>query len=319
VFSYKLKPTNETTRRTSNGQNPLAKDPKTELRVICWNVSRNDIFDKPAVFGRVLQALRPDVIVLDEVSDKGSLEQIRAIIIDAFLGEPWNVYWGPGGADQRTVIASRSPVDGAPALSPVRWPEGAAEELAAMRGGGAEQLDKARTWIGDSVPAGGAVISLGSHKLLIAGVDLHCCGGHQTVEDRRRMIETRGVNAAVAATAASVKIDATIIAGDFNLVGDPEVLSIAAAGLDNGKPLTRARALQLDGLTDATWANPEEPFVPGRLDHILYTASSLKLIRAFVFDSSDLSGRWLAYNGLRAEDSSSASDHMPVVADFKWE
>lgn len=318
VFSYRLKQTNATARRTSNGHNPIARSEGTDLRILCWNVSRNDIFDKPRTFGKILLALRPDVIVLDEVSDKGSLEQVRAIITDAFLGEAWNVYLGPGGGDQRTVIATRAPLEGAPAFSPVAWPEGAAEQLAAMRGGGDEALAKARAWIGESIPAGGAVVTIGTKSVLVAGVDLHCCGGHETVEDLRRKIEVTGINAAAAKTTAEKKVDAKIISGDFNLVGDPDVLDIAAAGLDGGKDLVRARALQLDGLTDATWANPQEPFVPGRLDHILYSSSSLQLLRAFVFDSSDLSGRWLAYNGLDAEDSSSASDHMPVVADFKW-
>jgi len=318
VFDYKLKQTNATARRINNGHNPIGRSEGADLRVICWNVSRNDIFDKPRTFGKILLALRPDIIILDEVSDKGSLEKVRAIITDAFLGEAWNVYFGPGGDDQRTVIASRSPLTGAPALSPVAWPEGAAEQLAAMRSDDAEALAKARTWIGSSVPSGGAIVTQGTHSVLAVGVDLHCCGGHETIEDRRRMIEVAGINAAAAKTAAETKLDATIIAGDFNLVGDPVVLDLAAANLDGGKPLARALALQIDGLSDATWANPQEPFVPGRLDHILYSSSSLSLLRAFVFDSSDLSGRWLAYNGLSAEDSTGASDHMPVVADFKW-
>ncbi|MBI2213963.1 MAG: endonuclease/exonuclease/phosphatase family protein, partial [Acidobacteria bacterium] len=301
TFTYRLTPTNATSRRTSNGHNPIARSEHTDLRVLCWNVSRNDILEKPRTFGKILLALRPDIIVLDEVSDKGSLEQLRAIITDAFLGESWNVYFGPGGADQRTVVASRSPIENAPFLSPVAWPAGAAGELAALRGGGDEALAKATAWIGDTVPAGGAIVSFDSRRVLAAGVDLHCCGGYQTVEDRRRMIEVRGVNAAAAATIAASRIDATIIAGDFNLVGDPVVLDLAAAGLDNGQPLKRARALQLDGLSDATWSNPQEPFVPGRLDNLLFSSSSLELLRAFVFDSSDLSGRWLAYNGLSAQ------------------
>ncbi len=317
AFTYRLKPTNATSRHTSNGKNPIARAEGADLRVLCWNVARNNLFERSKAFGRILAALRPDVIILDEVSDKGSLEQVRAIITEAFLSDDWNVYMGPGGDDQRTVIATRATLEGAPALSPVLWPAGTAEELAQLRGG-PDALEQARSWLKSSVPAGGAVVTLASRKLLAAGVDLHCCGGHQTVEDRRRMIEARAVNAAAAVTAAGSKIDATIIAGDFNLVGDPVVLTITADGLDNGQPLKRARALQLDGLTDATWANPEEPFVPGRLDHILYSASSLQLLRAFVFESSDLSGRWLAYNGLSAEDSRGASDHMPVVADFKW-
>lgn len=317
VFAYKLEPTNATSRRTSNGHNPIARNEAADFRILCWNVSRNKMFETPKAFGRILVALRPDVIILDEVSDKGSLEKVRAIISEAFLSNDWNVYFGPGGSDQRTVVATRQPLAGAAAFSPVTWPEGALEELAAMRTG-PDALDKTRTSLGGSVPAGGALVTMGARSLLVAGVDLHCCGGQQTIEDRRRMVEARAVNAAAASTAASSSVDAVIIAGDFNLVGDPAVLAIAAEGLDKGQPLSRARALQLDGMTDATWANPDEPFVPGRLDHILYSASSLELLRAFVFDSSDLSGRWLAYNGLSAEDSRGASDHMPVVADFRW-
>lgn len=317
IFTYKLKPTNATARRTSNGHNPIARARDADFRILCWNVSRNDLFEKPKAFGRILVALRPDVIILDEVSDKGSLEQVRAIIAEAFLSDDWNVYYGPGGSDQRTVVATRNALDAAAPFSPVVWPDGAAEELAKLRAG-ADAIDKARSWLGPSVPAGGVLVKFGARTLLAAGVDLACCGGHETIEDRRRMVEARAVNAAAASTAASAKVDAIVIAGDFNLVGDPSVLDIAAAGLDKGQPLMRARALQLDGMTDATWANPEEPFVPGRLDHILYSGSSLQLLRSFVFDSSDLSGRWLAYNGLSAEDSRGASDHFPVVADFKW-
>ncbi|MGK2856811.1 MAG: endonuclease/exonuclease/phosphatase family protein [Thermoanaerobaculia bacterium] len=317
TFTYKLTPTSATARRTSNGHNPIARAKDTDFRILCWNVSRTNLFEMPKAFGRALVALRPDIIILDEVSDKGSLEQVREIISEAFLSNDWNVYFGPGGSDQRTVIATREQLDAAAPFSPARWPEGAAEELAALRPGD-DALEKARTWLGETVPTGGAIVTMNSRALLVAGIDMHCCGGHQTVEDLRRMIEARGVNAAAAATAATMKIDATIIAGDFNLVGDPSVLGAAGASLDNGQPLARARALQLDGMTDATWANPDEPFVPGRLDHILYSSSSLVLLHAFVFDSSDLSGRWLAYNGLSAEDSRGASDHFPVVADFQW-
>lgn len=317
VFTYKLKPTNATARRAGNGHNPIARAENTDFRVLCWNVSRNEIFEKPKAFGRILVALWPDVIILDEVSDKGSLEQVRAILADAFLADDWNLYYGPGGDDQRTVVASRNPLAAAAPFSPVVWPEGAVEELASLRAS-ADALEKTRNWLGASVPAGGAIVKMNSRSLLAAGVDLQCCGGHLTIEDHRRMVEARAVNAAAAATASSAKIDAIIVTGDFNLVGDPSVISIMGEGLDKGQPLARARALQLDGMSDATWANPEEPFVPGRLDHILYSAGSLQLLRSFVFDSSDLSSRWLAYNGLTAEDSRNSSDHLPVVADFQW-
>jgi hypothetical protein len=114
-------------------------------------------------------------------------------------------------------------------------------------------------------------------------------------------------------------VDGVIVGGDFNLVGDPAVLSITGGNAaPDGGSLERVRALQIDGLTDATWANPDEPFVPGRLDNVLFSPASLAVKRAFVFDSSDLAPRWQSYYGVRPGDNADASDHLPVVVDFQW-
>ncbi|MCZ6444681.1 MAG: endonuclease, partial [Planctomycetota bacterium] len=69
---------------------------------------------------------------------------------------------------------------------------------------------------------------------------------------------------------------------------------------------------------NATWADPDEPFVPGRLDYLLYSDATLTLPRAFVLDSRDLNPRWLDRHGLKLDDTASASDHLPLIADVKW-
>jgi endonuclease/exonuclease/phosphatase (EEP) superfamily protein YafD len=51
---------------------------------------------------------------------------------------------------------------------------------------------------------------------------------------------------------------------------------------------------------------------------MLFGDASLRLERAFVLDTRDLTGEWLDHHGLRAEDTERASDHLPVVADFSW-
>ena len=84
------------------------------------------------------------------------------------------------------------------------------------------------------------------------------------------------------------------------------------------EPLSVVNALQLDGRSNATWANPDLPFIAGRLDFMLYSARSLELDQSFVFDSRDLSPRWLRHHGLQQGISSEASDHFPIVADFSW-
>lgn len=112
---------------------------------------------------------------------------------------------------------------------------------------------------------------------------------------------------------------AVIIAGDYNLVGSPAPLRVMGDSTDvDGSALAMADAPRLDGLTYATWMRPRSQFAPGRLDYHLYSDRTLRVARSFAFDAADLSPRWLAAHGLRADDSVAASGHRPVVTDFAW-
>jgi hypothetical protein len=115
-------------------------------------------------------------------------------------------------------------------------------------------------------------------------------------------------------------IDAVVIGGDFNLVGTRHPLEVVRRGLDiDGSRLGVLYAAQLDGLSADTWRSPDGggPFVPGRLDWLLYSDSTLEALRGFVFDSSDLTPYWLTQHRLRNHDSNATSDHLPIVADFR--
>jgi hypothetical protein len=74
----------------------------------------------------------------------------------------------------------------------------------------------------------------------------------------------------------------------------------------------------LDRATNATWRDRDQPFVPGRLDFLLFADSSLILQRADVIDTRDLDPGALADRRLKADDSSDISDHLPVIADLAW-
>jgi endonuclease/exonuclease/phosphatase family metal-dependent hydrolase len=135
-----------------------------------------------------------------------------------------------------------------------------------------------------------------------------------------RVLEAATVNRAARRAVASAdgSAAAVILAGDFNLVGSETPLITAGRGLDTGGgDLEPIYALQLDGASTATWIGPSTPFPPGQLDYLLHP-SSLEPLRAFVFETEDLGVADLATLGLSAELSDDASDHRPVVADFRW-
>ena len=71
-------------------------------------------------------------------------------------------------------------------------------------------------------------------------------------------------------------------------------------------------------IDDLDSSDAGQPFVPGRLDFLLYSDASLSLARSFVLDTRDLSPRWLKNHRLRPADTADASDHLPIVADLDW-
>jgi endonuclease/exonuclease/phosphatase family metal-dependent hydrolase len=132
-------------------------------------------------------------------------------------------------------------------------------------------------------------------------------------------MEVNAIHAAVRQALTAGNFDALIVAGDFNLVASRDPLDRLAASLDlDGSPLSLAEPLQLNGLSNATWLRRGSPFPPGRLDYVLYSDSSLRLLHSFVFRASDLPTRWLRRHHLQPDDSDVASDHLPLVSDFQW-
>ncbi|MGB0325863.1 MAG: endonuclease/exonuclease/phosphatase family protein, partial [Phycisphaerales bacterium] len=97
-----------------------------------------------------------------------------------------------------------------------------------------------------------------------------------------------------------------VLAGDLNLVGSQIPLErLEESGL------TTIDMRQPDGATTATWDNESSSFLPGRLDYVLHSRQ-LNPTMAVVFDTQDVDPSWLPHS-LRRE----ASDHLPLVVDFK--
>jgi hypothetical protein len=133
-----------------------------------------------------------------------------------------------------------------------------------------------------------------------------------------RRNEVGQIRKAVAAAMKDGNYDAVIVGGDMNLVGSCQILETLVGGLDlDGTALEPCPAYQLNGRSTATWTDAGQPFIPGRLDYLLYSDSAIQLLDTFVFQTDDLSAQWIDGHGLRADDSR-CSDHLPVVADLRF-
>jgi endonuclease/exonuclease/phosphatase family metal-dependent hydrolase len=121
-----------------------------------------------------------------------------------------------------------------------------------------------------------------------------------------------------------------LIVGDMNLVGYARQLKTLLEGeIVSSGTFGPAFAPDWDGtgLADAvprhlaspmafTWYGATSSFTPGRLDYIVYTDSVLRAVNRFVLFTPEMPREMLASLGLQSEDTSVASDHLPVVCDF---
>ena len=294
---------------------PLARSPTSQLRVLEWNVSHSTFATRRDEIVRILSALRPDVLLLTEMEDDITVEELGRFLERSGIPEasvPEHVVYGQGGGEERSVVVSRFPLSGLPSLNDLRYPIMDPLEVLGT-GAVAAQLDK-------GISAAGAVVRVGDLRLLVASLGLES-KGHRAddLQEKMRRIQAMAIASATAAARSSRSVDAVIIAGDFNLVvTDQPLLTVQQYAGSSVEPLTIVNALQLDGLSNQTWFRPDVPLAPSRLDYLMYSAGSLQLDRSFVFDSRDLTPRWTQHHGLSEDLSVTASDHFPIVVDFSW-
>ncbi len=277
----------------------LPAKPANAVRVVSYNVLRSSPNAKPQVFQRVLGALQPDVVLVQEweAQSESELTDWFNSMLPLANGNSWNVaaiadtVQNGGGV----AIVSKFPLLSDDAPRPT-VPAGAANAGKPIR----------------------AAIALadGPHgPIMFCSTHLKSGGSAGSSEDIRRNDEARALNALFSTKAPK---DAwRIIAGDMNLVGSREPLEVLAAAIDNdNSPLTPAPTRTLGDATYLTWSESGNAFAPGRLDWLLYSDSTAKAANAFVLDTARLSDATLARTGLTATDTAEATDHMPVVVDL---
>ncbi|WP_263835717.1 endonuclease/exonuclease/phosphatase family protein [Salinibacter sp.] len=287
------------------------------LRMLSYNSVNDFDRERSAIFfetrqpsfRRIFDATDPGVIALQEVYDQ-TADQV-ATVADEALGLPGGWDWAKEGQD--LVLGSRYPI-----LDTHTIP-GYENNVS-----GAFLLD-----------ADGA---LGT-DLLVVNMHPPCCNyGPDDGEPSRNAQRQRVVDGVVAFLREVKQGDGPfdvppktpiVVLGDMNFVGDaqqPRTLrtgeivhtdrygSPAAPDWD-GSPLLDTRPRQVASPLHTTWIAPGSSFPPGRLDYAFVTDSVLEVVHAFVLHTPALPADVRSAHGLRADDTPTASDHLPVVID----
>lgn len=278
---------------------PLTRRDPGHLRLVTHNV----LFDSPwnpaleASFGRQYAAIAADIFNFQEVSSHTAAE--AAALVAAWVplgaGESWH---SAGNADCKTV--SRFPILGS-------WP-----------------IDgNLAVWVDTSAVLGRAMLIVNAH--------LPCCsndaGREREIDNILAFIREARQSGGVLALDPNTPIYVT---GDLNLVGFAQqltslltgnVLDEATYGPDfapdwDGSDLTSLISRQTEKRMGYTWRSDSSSFWPGHLDFVIYTDSVLEAQNHFILYTPEMSGSNLAANGLQSGDST-ASDHLPVCADFR--
>ncbi len=293
----------------------LDRQHPNDIRVVSFNVYQSSIYGgtQKEKFQRIIQALDPDVVCLQEASGGDGLANLLNEIAPLPDGASWY------GAYAGETAASKYPSSSA-------------------RGVPAALIDLPDDRYG--------------RDMFVTNNHFTCCTASEPPDplDSREESRQRSADYLVTvmqdARTSGGRFDLPqgtpmLVVGDLNIVMEPDVynpLGTLLTGdiyfedrygadsppdwdgtsLVDSHPLHNAR-----GPEDYTWRDDGQHYDPGRLDYILYTDSVLREASKFVLNTVAMTPAERAATGLQEFDvtldqSGSNYDHLPVVVDFRF-
>jgi endonuclease/exonuclease/phosphatase family metal-dependent hydrolase len=299
-----------------SGQPAFLQRPAETVRLISYNVEWDMCFpdedaDRAAAVARVLRAVDPDIVCLQEI--RRSAEETRDLIASILPLEDGQWY-AHKGAD--CVIVSK-------------WPLRLQAEATEPAG----ERDLCMALV--DLPRDGA-----TGDLYILNNHYKCCGGYENDFQRQQQSDAiiAWMRDAMEEGGAITLRPGTpmLVLGDLNIVGGPDPIDTLITGdiRDNntygpdtapdwdGTYATDARPTHNAASSDAyTWRNDDSEFPPGRLDYIIYTDSVLQVVHGFVLNTTEMSPDQLGNAGLERLDVTRLSagnfDHLPLIVDIR--
>lgn len=275
----------------------IAKSSITDFRVLTYNSKRDALFD-PSLFDeydRILSAIKPNIIGFQEIYNNDGVDAAALIeqMLPSSAGEAW--YYGDTGTDN--LIVSRYPII------------------------------NQQTVEGNSA----YLLEMGDDYLFTIVAHPPCCSNE---EDRQWEIDAFMGFLRDSKSGSEFNIPEKtpiIIMGDMNLVGlnrQQTTLTTGDIFYENdhgpdfdpdwdGSALDDAKPYNPGLPTSFTWYSPNSSYGAGRLDYVVYSGSVLEVLNSFSLHTPTLDQDSLTVYGLEHQDTIDASDHIPVVVDFK--
>ncbi len=282
--------------------NPLPPPADGDMRVVAWNLEFGNILHQHERVTRLLRAMQPHVVLLQEVESNQRAADVLTVLRRAMPADNWTLRLGPNSGRLRSGIATRLPAWDVPTLTKL------------------SRADAPRSTVRTAALV---VQGPGDRPTLCISAHLKCCGVIGGPEDLKRVGEVQAIRRAIDASMddpSLPSIEAIVIGGDLNLVGSTLPLDLL---IRDGQSVVGgqgdfiiANALQPDGLSAHTWQKPNQAFSPGRLDWLVYGGDGLTARRSVVLDTLDLNPDQLKATQLQADDTAMASDHLPLLVDL---
>jgi endonuclease/exonuclease/phosphatase family metal-dependent hydrolase len=283
----------------------LSRHDRDHLRIMTYNVLWDGLFDdeRDDAFGRVLRAIRPDIIGFQEVFTHNA-EQTTIFVRGAlpFLSLIGFGRWYGSKPDPESdiVLVSRFPI----------------LETFAIGMNGAFLIDLTPWYDTD---------------LLVVVAHPPCCGNNIGRQWEIDALMAFIRDAKEPGGTLDLKEGTPIIVmGDMNLVGDSQQRKTLLTGdIIHTDVHGSGFAPDWDGSDFAdlvprqthlpmafTWYSALEYFWPGRLDYIVCSDAAVDVGNNFVLFTPAMPKDELSRYRLRADDTTTASDHLPVVCDL---
>ncbi|HOE63856.1 MAG TPA: endonuclease/exonuclease/phosphatase family protein [Candidatus Sumerlaeota bacterium] len=279
---------------------PLAREMADDIRIVTYNAHRDSLFSRMQYYSRILRAINPDIINIQETYNHTAAE--TAELIEQILPSATNGSWHAAQVND-CITVSRFPI--------------------------------LETYYSDGnlVAVLSAPKCLGAEKLLLFNVHFPCCEFDAQRQRESDKIMSFIRDAKAPGGLLTVPDNTPIIfTGDTNFVGWAQQLrTILSGDIVDEERFGADFKPDWDGsdfadclsyhnsnrVSSYTWRSDSSYYCPSRMDYIIYSDSVLELGNHFILWTSDMAAADLDYYGLQAGDVSSASDHLPHVADFR--
>jgi endonuclease/exonuclease/phosphatase family metal-dependent hydrolase len=290
----------------------LGRSQAGDLRLLSYNVQRDRFFDAAprSSYSRILQAVQADVVGLQEVYEH-SAEETLGVFNDLY-GASTGATWQAAKAGLDLVLLTRYPIE-------------ASHTISGYEG------NRSGAFLLDTRDALGT-------PLVYVLTHPPCCNYADATPSRDA--QRQQVVDAIAAFVRDVKAgegpfavpDRTpiVVAGDMNFVGSPQNAETLRTGTIvntdrygegtapdwDDSPLLDTNPRQAGTPLHVTWDDPGSSFPPGRLDYTYVSDSVVEVVNEYVLHTPALPASTLAAHGLEADDTRTASDHLPLVVDI---